>query len=40
MPYSETKVNVGCLDHIPIIIVIFNFIQKKFEARALSNTAS
>ena len=40
MPYSETKVIIGGLAHIPVIIVLFNFIQKKFEARIKSYTAS
>ena len=40
MPYSETKVIIGGLAHIPVIIFLFKFIQKKFEARAVSNTLS
>tara|TARA_Y100000994_G_C15588393_1_gene399524 strand:- start:519 stop:641 length:123 start_codon:yes stop_codon:yes gene_type:complete len=40
MPYSETKVIIGGLAHIPVIIFIFNFIQNKFEARAQSNNAT
>ena len=40
MPYSETKVIIGGLSHIPVIILLFNFVQKKFEARAQSNSAS
>ena len=40
MAYSETKVIIGGLAHIPIIIFIFNFIKNKFEARAQSNTFS
>ncbi len=33
MPYSETKVIIGGLAHIPVRIFIFNFIKNKFEAR-------
>ena len=40
MPYSETKVFIGGLAHIPFIIFIFNFIQKNFDAIAKSNTES
>ena len=40
MPYSETKVIIGGLAHIPVIIFLFNFIQKRFDASAQSNTAS
>ena len=40
MPYSETKVILGGLAHIPVIIVLFKFIQNKFEVRAQSNTVS
>ena len=38
MPYSETKVIIGGLAHIPVLILLFNFIQEKFEARVKSNT--
>ena len=40
MPYSETKVIIGGLAHIPVIIFLFNFIQNKFQARAQSNPSS
>ncbi len=40
MAYSETKVIIGGLAHIPVIIFLFNFIQKKFEVRSQSNDAS
>ena len=40
MPYSETKVIIGGLAHIPVLIFLFNFIQKKFEAITKSNTVS
>ncbi len=40
MPYSETRVIVGGLAHIPEIICYFNFIQKKFEAITKFNTTS
>ena len=36
MPYSEAKVIIGGLAHIPVIIFIFNLVQNKFEARAKS----
>ena len=32
MYYSETKVILGGLAHVPILIFIVNFIQGKFEA--------
>ena len=34
MYYSETKVILGGLAHVPILIFIVNFIQSKFEAIA------
>ena len=34
MYYSETKVILGGLAHVPILIFIVNFIQGKFEAIA------
>ena len=37
MAYSETKVIIGGLAHVPVLIFIFNLIQKKFEARVQSN---
>ena len=40
MPYSETKVIIGGLAHIPVLIFLFNFIKKKFEARAQSISSS
>ena len=40
MPYSETKVIIGGLGHIPVIIFLFNLIQKKSKPTAQSNTAS
>ena len=35
MYYSETKVIVGGLAHVPILIFIVNFIKGKFESIAL-----
>ena len=40
MPYSETKVIIGALAHIPVLIFIFNEIKNKFEARAQSTFVS
>ena len=40
MPYSETKIIIGGLAHIPVLIFLFNFIKKKFEARAQSTSIS
>ena len=34
MYYSETKVVIGGLAHVPILIFIVNFIQRKFESLA------
>ena len=34
MYYSETKVIMGGLAHVPILIFIVNFIKDKFEAIA------
>ena len=34
MYYSETKVIMGSLTHIPILILIVNFIKGKFESIA------
>ena len=34
MYYSETKVILGGLAHVPILIFIVNFIQSKFQAIA------
>ena len=34
MYYSETKVIIGGLAHVPILIFIVNFIRSKFEAIA------
>ena len=34
MYYSETKVIMGGLAHVPILIFIVNFIKVKFEAIA------
>ena len=34
MYYSETKVIMGGLAHVPILIFIVNFIQRKFESLA------
>ena len=34
MYYSETKVVLGGLAHVPILILIVNFIKGKFEALA------
>ena len=35
MYYSETKVIIGGLAHVPILIFILNFIKGKFESMAL-----
>ena len=35
MYYSETKVIIGGLSHVPILIFIVNFIKNKFESIAL-----
>ena len=35
MYYSETKVIIGGLAHVPILIFIVNFIKGKFESVAL-----
>ena len=35
MYYSETKVIMGGLAHVPILIFIVNFIKSKFESIAL-----
>ena len=35
MYYSETKVIIGGLSHVPILIFIVNFIKGKFESIAL-----
>ena len=35
MYYSETKVVIGGLAHVPILIFIVNFIKGKFESIAL-----
>jgi len=34
MYYSETKVIMGGLAHVPILIFIVNFIKRKFESIA------
>ena len=34
MYYSETKVIIGGLTHVPILIFIVNFIKGKFESLA------
>ena len=34
MQYSETKVIIGGLAHVPILIFIVNFIKGKFESIA------
>ena len=34
MAYSETKVIMGGLAHVPILILIVNFIKGKFESIA------
>ena len=34
MYYSETKVIIGGLDHVPILIFIVNFIKQNFESIA------
>ena len=34
MYYSETKVIIGGLAHVPILIFIVNFIKGKFESMA------
>ena len=35
MYYSQTKVIMGGLAHVPILILIVNFIKGKFESIAL-----
>ena len=35
MYYSESKVIIGGLAHVPILIFIVNFIKAKFESMAL-----
>ena len=35
MYYSETKVIMGGLAHVPILIFIVNFVKEKFESIAL-----
>ena len=40
MPYSETKVIIGGLADIPVLIILFNLIKKKFEARFQSTFIS
>ena len=35
MYYSETKVIIGGIAHVPILIFIVNFIKGKFESIAL-----
>tara|TARA_Y200000002_G_scaffold289353_1_gene243485 strand:- start:344 stop:466 length:123 start_codon:yes stop_codon:yes gene_type:complete len=40
MPYSETKVIIGGLAHVPVLIFLLNLIKKKFEARAQSTSTS
>ncbi len=35
MYYSETKVIIGGLAHVPILIFIVNFIKGKFESLSL-----
>ena len=39
MYYSETKVIMGGLAHVPILIFIVNFIKGKFESIALKVVA-
>ena len=34
MYYSETKVIMGGLAHVPILIFIVNFVKGKFESKA------
>ena len=34
MYYSETKVIIGGLAHVPILILIINFVKGKFESLA------
>ena len=31
MPYNDTTVVIGGLIHIPIIIILFRFIENKFK---------
>jgi len=35
MAYSETRIVIGGLAHVPILIFIVNFIKGKFESLAL-----
>ena len=30
MAYSETRIVIGGLDHVPVLIIIANFIKDKF----------
>ena len=34
MAYSETRIVMGGLTHVPIIILIVNFIKAKFEVKS------
>ena len=33
MPYSETRIVIGGLAHVPVLIFIVNFIKGKFEIK-------
>ena len=35
MAYSETKVIIGGIAHVPILIFIVNLIRAKFESKAV-----
>ncbi len=37
MAYSETKVIIGALAHVPILIFIANLIKGKFETKEVKN---
>ena len=37
MAYSETKVLIGGLAHVPVLIFIVNAIKNKFEAKVVDS---
>ena len=34
MAYSETRIVIGGLTHVPVLILIANFIKGKFEVKS------
>ncbi len=34
MTYSETRIVMGSLDHVPVLILIVNLIKAKFEEKS------